>query len=352
MKRFLTESEKTELMKEFSKKLDEATDGKIEYKKELKVQGGKVKIFYTPEAYSKTVRLIMSHTGEIAWHCLVRPVEGGYEVYEVLTYPQTVGPAHVNVKMGRKLGDGKPKDPTKYYTDWYNEVVLNMSEEDERNLCGQCHSHVYMGTTPSSTDMAQQKEELEVKGNKGYYLFQIWNKKLEINTYLYDLDKQVLYEKDDVEIVVEDDEFTKASHDMLTEPETTTEIKPAVTPKVETADDWLNYYNGKTWNDRFQSYYNNTYYSPYGKLNIYTVTVEHKDSYIDYTVEAHNENEARKLIEIWGALNIDELIDVFKAENETGEFDWEVTTVEEAKNYRGVIDFYYDELVGIENEFV
>jgi hypothetical protein len=352
MKRHLTESEKLTLLEEFKKHLDEVTNGKVSYTKEIKPTG-KVKIYYTPEAFSKTVRLIMSHTMEIAWHCLVRKKDKDYEVYDVLSYPQTVGPAHVHVKMGRTFGDGKPKDPTKYYTDWYNEVVLSMPEEEERNLCGQCHSHVNMSTSPSSVDMTQQKEELELKGRTGYYLFQIWNKKLEVNTFLYDLDAGVLYEKDDVEIIVEEDDFTTMSHEMLVEPEpeklpkNKQEEEMKTTAKQEKNDKYEKYgsygdYDG--YDDYYDSY--ERYYTwKYKNLNKYIVPVQSDKNYVEYVVEAHSAVEADRLFNDWAIENYEIIEADLLIDEASGLFDFEIKPASIASDDEHV-DILYSELTG------
>jgi len=349
MKRHLTETEKLTLLDKFKQYLDGVTDGKVNFTEEIK-STEKLKIYYTPEAFSKTVRLIMSHSTEIAWHCLVRKKDKNYEVYDVLSYPQTVGPAHVHVKMGRTYGDGKPKDPTKYYTDWYNEVVLSMPEEEERNLCGQCHSHVNMGTTPSSVDLTQQKEELELKGRQGYYLFQIWNKKLEVNSFLYDLDAGILYEQKDIDVVVEEDDFTSMSHKMLTEPEP--EVKKIPEKKTEYPkgnvtkfksydddyyDDWCDYYP-----------YNRYYYSQKESKNYnkYIVCVAEKENVannFEYVVEAHNSSEAAQLFSSWALFNEEYINADLDLKETDGEVQFIVATPTLAADSE-VVDISYEEM--------
>ena len=302
MKRHLTDEEKATIIDEFTKKLDDLTDCKVSFSKTVTMPK-KVNIYYTPDAYSKTIRLIMAHSGEIAWHCLVRKVEDGYEVYDVLSYPQTVGAASVHVKMGRKFGDGKPKDPKKYYTDWYNEVVLSMPEEDEKNLCGQCHSHVNMGTTPSSVDLNQQKEELELKGGTGYYLFQIWNKSLDVNTFLYDLDNGVLYEKDDVNIVIEEDDLIKSSKEMLVEPEPVTVVKSSFAGK-KAEENWD---KNMDWEDWAMDGWNYPYSSYQRAPFQFYIAVEHDGELVDFIIEASSAIQAKRAFMNWAFDNVDVL---------------------------------------------
>lgn len=352
MKRYLTEPEKQMLLDKFKKYLDESTSGEISFKETLK-NPDKIKIFYTPEAFSKSVQLIMSHTTEIAWHCLVRRKEKNFEIYDVLCYPQTVGPAHVHVKMGRTFGDGKPKDPTKYYTDWYNDVVLEMPEEEEANLCGQCHSHVNMSTSPSSVDLAQQKEELQLKQD-GYYLFQIWNKKLEINSFLYDLDAGILYESKDIDIIVEENDFTSLSHKMLTEPEP--EPKKEIVPvKKETGEKAAKQSARKDWNELYKKQRMHNYYDYYDDYMDYTIPLneyvigvaasEDPNINTEYVVEAHNSAEASELFENWAIIHEDWILDELGVISKK--------KVEEIKILDPIlslsseyVDLTYDELVG------
>lgn len=355
MKRHLTQLEKQSLLKDFEKHLDEVTDGKVNFTKTITLPE-KIKIFYTPEAFSKTIRLIMSHSTEVAWHCLVRRKDSDFEVYDVLSYPQTVDPAHVHVKMGRVFGDGNPKDPTKYYSDWYNEVVLNMPDEEEANLCGQCHSHVNMSTSPSTTDMAQQKEELEVKGGKGYYLFQIWNKKLEVNSFLYDLDNGVIYEKSDVEIVVEEDSFTEMSHKMLYEPDPVTPVEKKVVDYTKAANDKKDSWDKhlKNWNS--SSYYDYDDYDYYGRyggydynyknLHKYSIGVLSEDNIgVEFITEAHTAAEADSLFGAWFDENLD-YVDLCLTD--AGAKNVETVTIEKAKQVsdKEIIDVEYEELLG------
>ena len=352
MKRHLTPTEKKALLDKFSEHLDKVSDCKIDFHEEIK-SPEKVKIFYTPEAFSKTVRLIMSHSTEIAWHCLVRKKGADYEVYDVLSYPQTVGPAHVHVKMGRSFGDGKPKDPTKYYIDWYNEVVLEMPEEEEANLCGQCHSHVNMGTTPSSVDLTQQKEELELKGGKGYYLFQIWNKKLEVNTFLYDLDAGILYEKNDVDVIVEDDEFTSMSHEMLTVPEE----KPKEEPKKEEKKsypaetyDWEKYYRRYEMMSEYDDAYSDYLDDIRRPLQKFAVTIaDRKDveNCTEFVIEAHDRKEAYDLFNTWIFSNEDRLDEELGLTYNENDPDLSILVMDVVQVGKGEpVDVSYAELAG------
>ena len=68
----------------------------------------------------------------------------------------------------------------------------------------QAHSHVNMSTSASGVDLQNQADVVRNMGKDGFYIFQIWNKKGDISTYLYDLDNNVFYDSKDVDIAVED----------------------------------------------------------------------------------------------------------------------------------------------------
>ena len=159
----------------------------------------KLKVFYTPDAFSKIVRLVMSHEKEIGWNMVVSKCDGGYRVTDVLVYPQKASSAYLSIDLG-KYGLWKAQIP----------------EEADKNLFGQGHSHVNMAVMPSSTDTKQQLDEIRNKG-EGFYLFQIWNKKMEVNSFLYDIDNGLMYDKEDIELIIEEDDFIKDSRDKLCE---------------------------------------------------------------------------------------------------------------------------------------
>ena len=220
-----------------------------------------------------------------------------------------------------------------------------MPEGQEADLCGQAHSHVNMGTTPSSVDTKQQKAELENK--TGFYLFQIWNKKLDINTFLYDIDNGIEYERDDVELIIEDDEFTTMSHTMLVEPPKPTYPSYPVVPPVEHVENW-----GQKWRD--QSFFDD-YWPGYGqekekptvKLNTYEIQIEGKNVKVVYVVEAPSKEEAAELFWYWAYENADfvasdleeEDDDVYKIIDSC-----EISEPVESKEEE-IVDVSYDELL-------
>ena len=145
----------------------------------------KLKIYYTPEAYMKTRALVRTWPVEIGWNMVIKPYKDGYLVSNILVYPQKTSPAYIEV------------DPGKYGM-WKAEL----SDEEDSNLFGHGHSHVNMDVFASGTDLRQQFEETMLK-NKGFYLFQIWNKKNRVNSTFYDLDNKILYLNPDIDLLID-----------------------------------------------------------------------------------------------------------------------------------------------------
>ena len=162
----------------------------------------KIKIYYAPEALWKIIKLVLAHDKEIGWNMVVKPYEDGYKIYDVFVYPQAVTGGTVEVDEGR-------------YSLW-KDALADKYPDAEANLFGQGHSHVNFGVLASARDEEQQKDEIEQKGS-GFYLFQIWNKRFEIATYFYDLDNHILYEKEDIDLRAEEDQFIQNSRKMLSE---------------------------------------------------------------------------------------------------------------------------------------
>ena len=146
----------------------------------------RLKLYYTPEAYAKTTLLVHEYPEEIGWNMVVKPYKDGYQVSDIVVYPQETSPAFIHA------------DESKYGL-W----KADLPDEIEANLFGHGHSHVNMGVFASSVDAQQQFEETKLKG-KGFYLFQIWNKSNHVSSFFYDLDNKILYETPDIDMIVDD----------------------------------------------------------------------------------------------------------------------------------------------------
>lgn len=172
--------------------------GEFTFKKTLANVDAKATLRFTDHAFLKMFTLVQSFDKEIAWHCVAERTENEneYLISDVLVYPQTV--TGVTVEMD-----------TAEYAKWIENGVL---AGDERffKLHAQGHSHVNMSTSPSGTDLQHQRGILEDLRPNGFYIFMIWNKRGEYTLWIYDLEKNIVFENKDItlEIGESSDEFS------------------------------------------------------------------------------------------------------------------------------------------------
>lgn len=190
----LTPELKQQAVAEFAKTLAEMkmSDGKVSYSKNFTYKNEeKAKILFTPTAYAKMVSLLMAFDSEIAWHGVgERMDEKTFVISDILVYPQTVTGTTVDMD-------------TEKYALWLME-----NDEDDRfnHIIMQGHSHVKMQTSPSSVDKTHQEEILEQLTDDMYYIFMIWNKRLEHTTKIYDLQNNTMYDDNEIEYGIIDEQ--------------------------------------------------------------------------------------------------------------------------------------------------
>ena len=151
----------------------------------------KIVVRFSPLAYLRCMAMVKNYSSEIGWYGLVKQISPKeYYIYDILVCKQIVSGARVVTE---------DEDSTVFYE--------SLTDEQANDLHFQAHSHVNMGTFASSVDINNQASTVRNMQGKGFYLFQIWNKSLDINTFIYDLDNNVFYDRDDVKLVIDDDEF-------------------------------------------------------------------------------------------------------------------------------------------------
>ena len=166
----------------------------------------KVIIRYTQEAFLRMQALVDFFDSEVAWYGLCERLgEKEFRVYDVKVCKQEVTGAKV---------DTSDEDTLEFF--------CSLTDDEAEHLHFQAHSHVKMSTGASGTDIQNQQDVVKNMGKTGYYIFQIWNKNNDINTYLYDLDNNVFYDRKDVMIVIEDslgdlDDFIASIADRVVE---------------------------------------------------------------------------------------------------------------------------------------
>lgn len=152
----------------------------------------KPRIIYTPLAWTKQFLLIMSQTGEIGWHGVVEVVDrvkNIYRIKDIIVYPQMV--SGVTVQTDELT-----------YSNW-----LGSQPDDIFNgLKAHFHSHVNMSTTPSGVDESDKDkivEQLRADKPDQFYIFMIWNKRLEYSADVYDVGNGIRWGSKDVTVEID-----------------------------------------------------------------------------------------------------------------------------------------------------
>lgn len=142
-------------------------------------------LIFTEKSWLKMFTLVKMCKKEVAWHGnVIKNCTGSYTVSDIAVYPQTVTAVTVDTDEEE-------------YAQWLMRV-----DEDEnfRSMYLQGHSHVNMGVSPSATDLRHQAETLSMMPEDGFYVFVILNKRNKIYATIYDLQDNIQYEPDDIDI--------------------------------------------------------------------------------------------------------------------------------------------------------
>lgn len=197
---YLTEEYVNTMVEEFRRNVAEAkmSDGKITFTKSFDYSGAddtKAQVIFKPVAYIKMCSLLKHFDSEVAWHGTVkREGEDKFVITDIVVYPQEVTGATVNTDQEE-----------------YQKWMMSLDEDYFNSMRMQGHSHVNMSTTPSSVDTTHQQQILaQLKGND-YYVFMIFNKRLEHTIKIYDYANNVMYEDKDVIVGVSSEGFDNAA---------------------------------------------------------------------------------------------------------------------------------------------
>lgn len=167
-----------------------AGDGRVSFTHTLNAPDTKAKLWFTPDAYAKMWTLVSAFYDEVAWHGIASRLEteGSYEylISDILVYPQEVTGSTVNTDQVA-------------YQNWLDEL----DDDTFNSLRMQGHSHVNMGTSPSSVDLEHQGKILSQMDGDMFYIFLIWNKKNEHTVKIYDMRANLLFENSDVTVGVQ-----------------------------------------------------------------------------------------------------------------------------------------------------
>lgn len=190
----LTPEVLAEVKNDFERELANAklSDGKFTFSKSFGSVNRKASVNFTEKAWQKMQMLIREFDKEVAWHGVAfrgdDPEKDEYYITDILVYPQEVTGATVTA------------DQVKYQT-W----LMDHDDDVFNNIRMQGHSHVNMGTTPSSVDTELYRKILEQLDDTMFYIFLIYNKRGEKTYMIYDMAKNIMFETADVTVYIVDD---------------------------------------------------------------------------------------------------------------------------------------------------
>jgi hypothetical protein len=187
----ITDDLKNQAQAEFKALLDglKMSDGEISYSKSFKNRDASAILWMSPMAYSKTMALVNAFSDEVAWHGTVtRKSDNEFIVEDIFVYPQEVTGATVSTDQ-----EGYTKWLYEFDDDAFNKIRM------------QGHSHVNMGVNPSNVDSGHREKILDQLDSDMFYIFVIWNKRLDTHTLIYDMANNILYEDKDVAVKLLDD---------------------------------------------------------------------------------------------------------------------------------------------------
>jgi len=188
----LTEGDKQKARDDFSEMLDRVklSDGKLSYTMNYAYEDCNAVVLLTQNAYRKILALVTEFRSEVGWHGTVsRSGDNEFVIEDIFVYPQEVTGSTVNTDLAA-------------YTDWLYELDDDIFNKTRM----QGHSHVNMSVTPSGTDENHRQKILDQLEPDMFYIFMTWNKSLSVHTIVYDMARNVLYEDDDVEVKLLDDD--------------------------------------------------------------------------------------------------------------------------------------------------
>lgn len=151
----------------------------------------KARVLFKKKAWEKMSTLVREFSSEVAWHGTVERVDDyNFEITDIVVYPQTVTGVTVNTDQ-------------EAYEMW----LMQQPDEIFNKIRFQGHSHVNMGVTPSGTDEENMKKLVQQLGDEDYYIFIVINKRHEVNTRIYDMKNNLLFETSDIQVDYEPNEL-------------------------------------------------------------------------------------------------------------------------------------------------
>ena len=173
-------------VEEFREKLTNTKmcNGSLKYEKSFSSSDNKATLYFTETAWAKMYLLVQMWDKEIGWHGVAARYgedDNSYIITDIVVYPQEVTGATIDTDQAK-----------------YEEWMMNLDDDTFNNLRFHGHSHVNMGTSPSSTDLEHQAGIVDALSGDTFYIFMIINKRNEKNIKIYDFKKNIMFENADI----------------------------------------------------------------------------------------------------------------------------------------------------------
>jgi len=188
----LTSEIKQKAKEEFAAMLDgiKMSSGKLNYSKSYEYKNCSAVVWLSLEAYRKIVALVMDFKDEVGWHGTVSRIGvNEFIIEDIFVYPQEVTGSTVNTDQF-------------LYSEW----LYDLEDETFNKIRMQGHSHVNMSVSPSGVDETHRQKILDQLEADMFYIFMIWNKSLFVHTLIYDMQRNILYEDNDIKVKLLEDE--------------------------------------------------------------------------------------------------------------------------------------------------
>lgn len=145
----------------------------------------------TTEAYVKMYELVKQSSVEIQWHGMVQKYpDDTYLIYDILVFPQSNTATSTNTDQNE-------------FAEWQMKLIMDENFPiQQMRMHG--HSHVNMNVYSSAIDDGYQTDLITKVEDGDYYIFLVLNKKMEMYALLYDFDKQIIFENNDIEVEIMD----------------------------------------------------------------------------------------------------------------------------------------------------
>lgn len=170
-------------------------NGELSYRKKVssfKIEDDmKAILQFTPVAYSKMLMLVMQFSTEIGWRGVVhRDPEDTrkFIVTDILVPPQIVTGSHVDTDENE-----------------HSEWMMSFDDDVFNHIRMQGHSHVNFSTSPSAVDQRQYMDTLAYLGDEDFYVFLIYNKRMERTISIYDMKNNICYDNDEIVMCIGED---------------------------------------------------------------------------------------------------------------------------------------------------